>query len=395
MQQKKRIIGIDTRDLKIAKTGAHTYLSELCKTIQNNKADLQFDYVFLDTRLPVYTGSSKLGKLWEQLQYMIWKQITLPIKAWQKGCSLVFCTDYFVPYIHLGFTTVPVFHDAFIWEYPSHYNKYWLGLFKTFGVSAAKKASAVVTVTSYAKEQIAKYSGINAAKIIPIHIGPKSSIAESNTIKTDAVQLNVAQINSATNNWEHLLNKKYILHVGTIEKRKNLSTLITAFELLLQNNPQEIYLVIVGQKSNKPTLKDDDVFEMVAASTLLKERVIFTGYLSDSETAILYKHAALYVFPSVNEGFGIPILEAFAHQVPVLASNNSCLPEVAGNAAICFDPYNVSALSTLMADTLNDPALLQSLQQKGTERLEHFCWRKTLDELEAVFERRINNVKAQ
>lgn len=377
MQQKKRIIGIDTRDLKIAKTGAHTYLSELCKTIQNNRTDLQFDYVFLDTRLPIYTGTNKIGKLWEQLNYLIWKQITLPIKAWKHGCSLVFCTDYFVPYMHLGFTTVPVFHDAFIWEYPSHYNRYWLDLFKTFGVSGAKKASAVVTVTSYAKDQIAKYSGIDAAKIIPIHIGPKSSIAEP-------------QQNTATNNYERLLNKKYILHVGTIEKRKNLSTLIAAFELLLQNNTQEIYLVIVGQKSNKPTLQDDAIFEMVAASSILKERVVFTGYLSDSETATLYKHAELYVFPSVNEGFGIPILEAFAHRVPVLVANNSCLPEVAGNAAICFDPYNAVALSTLIAQTLNDPALIQSLQQRGTERLTHFSWRKTLDVLEAVFERSID-----
>ena len=377
MQLKKRIIGIDTRDLKIAKTGAHTYLSELCKTIQKNRAELQFEYVFLDTSLPIYTGSSKIGKLWEQLNYMIWKQVTLPFKAWKKDCSIVFCTDYFVPYMHLGFSTVPVFHDAFIWEYPSHYNKYWLGLFKTFGVSAAKKASAVVTVTSYAKDQIAKYSGIDAEKIIPIYIGPKTSIAEP-------------QQNTATNNWEQLLQKKYILHVGTIEKRKNLSTLITAFEMLLQNNPQDLYLIIVGQKSNKPTLQDDAIFELVAASSILKERVVFTGYLSDRETAILYKHAALYVFPSVNEGFGIPILEAFAHKVPVLASNNSCLPEVAGNAAICFDPTNPTALSKLMADTLNDPALLQSLQQKGTERLEQFCWRKTLDSLEAVFERSIH-----
>lgn len=385
MQQKKRIIGIDTRDLKIAKTGAHTYLSELCKTIQNSRADLQFEYVFLDTRLPIYTGTNKIGKLWEQLNYLIWKQITLPIKAWQKGCSLVFCTDYFVPYLHVGFTTVPVFHDAFIWEYPSHYNRHWLGLFKTFGVSAAKKASAVVTVTSYAKDQIAKYSGIDAANIIPIHIGPKSSIAEASTDKLEATRQN-----TATNNYEQLLNKKYILHVGTIEKRKNLSTLITAFELLLQNNPQEIYLVIVGQKSNKPTLQDDAIFEMVAGSSLLKERVVFTGYLSDSETAILYKHAALYVFPSINEGFGIPILEAFAHQVPVLIADNSCLPEVAGNAAITFDPYNANALSKLIAQTLNDPALIQSLQQRGTERLTHFSWRKTLDALEAVFERSID-----
>jgi len=382
MQQKKRIIGIDTRDLKIAKTGAHTYLSELCKTIQKNKANLQFKYVFIDTCLPIYTGTNKIGKLWEQLNYIIWKQITLPIKAWQKGCSLVFCTDYFVPYMHLGYTTVPVFHDAFFWEYPTHYNKFWLGLFKTIGVTAAKKSSAIVTVTNYAKQQIAKYSGIDATKIIPIHIGPKSSIAEP-------------QLSTATNNYEHLLNKKYILHVGTIEKRKNLATLITAFEGLLQNNPQEIYLVIVGQKSNKPTLQDDAIFEMVAASSLLKEHVVFTGYLSDNQTARLYKHAALYVFPSINEGFGIPILEAFAHKVPVLVSNNSCLPEVADNAAITFDPHNANALGTLIAQTLNNPALIQLLQQKGTERLTHFSWKKTLDALEAVFERSINHVKEQ
>jgi glycosyltransferase involved in cell wall biosynthesis len=378
MQLKKQKIGIDIRDLKIAKTGAHTYLSELCKAIKNSEQDLQFEYVFLDTRLPVYTGSSKIGKLWEQVNYIFWKQITLPLKAWLTGCSLVFCSDYFVPYIHLGFTTVSVFHDAFIWEYPSHYNKYWLGLFKTFGVSAVKKASAVVTVTSYAKDQIAKYSGIDAANIVPIHIGPKSSIAENEFS---------AGIDHSV---ESLLQKKYILHVGTIEKRKNLTTLLKAFELYLQNNTQDLYLIIVGQKSNKPTLKDDAVFEIVAASSLLKERVVFTGYLSDSQTAQLYKHAVLYVFPSVNEGFGIPILEAFAHKVPVLVSNNSCLPEVAGNAAIGFDPYNPDALSTLIAQTLNDTALLQSLQEKGTERLAHFTWRKTLDALESVFERSIN-----
>ena len=377
MQVKKQKIGIDIRDLKIAKTGAHTYLSELCKAI-NNKQDLQFQYVFLDTRLPIYTGSHKIGKLWEQINYVFWKQVTLPIKAWLNGCRLVFCTDYFVPYTQLSFTTIPVFHDAFFWEYPAHYNKYWLWFFNTLGVSAAKKSSAIVTVTNYAKQQIATYSGIDAAKIIPIHIGPKSSIAEN---EFDAIVDHIV---------EPLLQKKYILHVGTIEKRKNLTTLLKAFELYLQNNSQDLYLIIVGQKSNKPTLKDEAVFEMVAASSLLKERVVFTGYLTDSQTAQLYKHAALYVFPSVNEGFGIPILEAFAHKVPVLVSNNSCLPEVAGNAAIGFDPYNPDALSTLIAQTLNDTALLQSLQEKGTERLTHFTWGKTLNALESVFERSIN-----
>ena len=378
MQLKKQKIGIDIRDLKIAKTGAHTYLSELCKAIKNSEQNLQFEYVFLDTILPIYTGSSKIGKLWEQVNYIFWKQVTLPIKALLNGCKLVFCTDYFVPYMHLGYTTVPVFHDAFFWEYPAHYNKYWLWFFNRIGISAAKKSSAIVTVTNYAKDQIAKYSGIDATKIIPIHIGPKSSIAENEFGA------------GIDHNLEPLLSKKYILHVGTIEKRKNLTTLLAAFELLLQNNPQDLYLIIVGQKSNKPTLKDDAVFEMVAASSLLKEHVIFTGFLSDSQTAQLYKHAALYVFPSVNEGFGIPILEAFAHKVPVLVAGNSCLPEVAGNAAVGFDPYNPDTLSTLIAQTINDTALLESLRQKGTERLTHFTWGKTLDELETVFERSIN-----
>ena len=377
MQLKKQKIGIDIRDLKIAKTGAHTYLSELCKAIKNSEQELLFEYVFLDTRLPIYTGSHLIGKLWEQFHYIFWKQVTLPVKAWLNGCKLVFCTDYFVPYARFGFTTIPVFHDAFFWEYPAHYNKYWLWFFNTLGIGAAKKSSAIVTVTSYAKQQIARYSDIDATKIVPIHIGPKSSITKSE-LET-----------GLGHNLKPLLQKKYILHVGTIEKRKNLTTLITAFELLLQNNPQALYLIVVGQKSNKPTLKDDAVFEIVAASNLLKEHVIFTGYLSDSQTAVLYKHAALYVFPSVNEGFGIPILEAFAHKVPVLLAGNSCLPEVAGSAAISFDPYNADALSKLIVQTIGDQALLQALQQKGTERLTHFTWSKTLKELENVFERSI------
>lgn len=380
MQVKKQKIGIDIRDLKIAKTGAHTYLSELCKAI-NNKQDLQFQYVFLDTRLPIYTGSHKIGKLWEQINYVFWKQVTLPIKAWLNGCRLVFCTDYFVPYAGLGFTTIPVFHDAFFWEYPAHYNKYWLWFFNTLGVSAAKKSSAIVTVTNYAKQQIATYSGIDAAKIMPIHIGPKSSITEPQQ-KIDP--------HSSSNNWQQLLQKKYILHVGTIEKRKNLTTLITAFEQHITSTQQETYLIIVGQKSNKPTLQDNAVFEMVAASSLLKECVIFTGFLPDYQTAELYKHAALYVFPSVNEGFGIPILEAFAHEVPVLVAGNTCLPEVAGNAAIGFDPLHAQGLGTLITQTLSDPSTLQDLKQKGTERLKHFSWDNTLDALEAVFQRSIN-----
>ena len=376
MQVKKQKIGIDIRDLKIAKTGAHTYLSELCKAI-NNKQDLQFQYIFLDTHVPIYTGSHKIGKLWEQFHYVFWKQVTLPIKAWLHGCKLVFCTDYFVPYMGLGFTTVPVFHDAFFWEYPAHYNKYWLWFFNTLGVSAAKKSSSIVTVTNYAKHQIATYSGIDAAKIIPIHIGPKSSITDP--------QQNIDP-HSSSNNWQQLLQKKYILHVGTIEKRKNLTTLITAFEQHITTSQQEIYLIIVGQKSNKPTLQDNAVFEMVAASSLLKERVIFTGFLPDSQTAALYKHAALYVFPSVNEGFGIPIIEALHSETPVIAAKGSCLAEAGGPNSLYFEPSNAEELTGLIADLLADEYKRKSMAASGKKYVEKFNGDKIATELMGLYQ---------
>ena len=141
----------------------------------------------------------------------------------------------------------------------------------------------------------------------------------------------------------------------------------------------------MGQKSNKPALQDQEVFATVQQSSLLQDRVVFTGFLPDLQTALLYKHAALYVFPSLNEGFGIPILEAFAHKIPVLIANTTCLPEVAGNGAIGFDPLNAKELGNLISKTLSNPAVIDSLKQNGSEQLRQYSWEKTLGQLELLF----------
>jgi glycosyltransferase involved in cell wall biosynthesis len=378
--QQKIKVGIDIRDLKISKTGAHTYLYEVCNHLDKHSAI--FEYVFLDTALPIYTGPNKLLKLSEQLSFFIWKQITLPIKANLKKCDLVFCSDYFVPYCQFGFKTIVVFYDAFVWEYPTHYNKYWLWLFNKIGIPAAKRAKYIITLTHYAKQQIAKYSGLEKEKIIPIYLGPKTkTINNSSNELTDEV---------AKFNW--LFNKQYLLHVGTLEKRKNIEALINAFELLLSNGDTITYLVFVGQPSNKETLNENSVFYKINNSQLLSERIIFTGFLSDESVASFYKHATLYIFPSINEGFGIPVLEAFAHQLPVAIANNSCLPEVAGDAAISFDPYDVTKLFELIKKLLDQPDLRKELIEKGLQRLEYFSWDKTVLELEQVFQKAYDNM---
>ena len=373
--QKKIKVGIDIRDLKISKTGAHTYLYEVCNHLNNHSTN--FEYFFLDTMLPIYIGSNKLFKLTEQLSFFIWKQITLPIKAWKKNCDLVFCTDYFVPYCHFGFKTIVVFHDAFVWEYPAHYNKYWLWIFNTLGVKAAIRSEYIITTTHYAKQQIAKYSGIDKEKLIPIYLGPKT--------KTIANVSN--ELTNEVKKYSWLFNTQFILHVGTLEKRKNIITLINAFELLIANGNKTTYLVFVGQPSNKETLNDNSVFIKINNNKLLSERIIFTGYLSDESVSIFYKQASLYVFPSINEGFGIPVLEAFAHQLPVIIANNSCLPEVAGDAAIAFDPDDEIKLFELIQKLLDEPNLRKEMIEKGLQRLKHFSWDKTVLELEIVFHR--------
>ncbi|MEN0056941.1 MAG: hypothetical protein AAGC65_24895, partial [Mucilaginibacter sp.] len=139
-------VAVDIRDLRLAKTGTRTYLEEVCKAFKKMESE-QLHFHFLDTLFPVYTGNSKWLKLVEHARYQLWKQLFLPLKAWSKGCDIVFCTDNFVPLIHLGYQTIPVFHDAFFFETPDDYGKLWLWLYKKTAIPAARRSPFVVTPT--------------------------------------------------------------------------------------------------------------------------------------------------------------------------------------------------------------------------------------------------------
>lgn len=360
-------IAVDIRDLRIAKTGARTYLEELIREFKKTK-DPHVKFYFFDTIFPVYTESNPIFKIIEHLRYFFWKQIQLPIKAALNCCDIVFCTDYFVPYFHLGFKTVPVFHDAFFFEYPEHYNKYWLYLFKTVGIAAAKKSLAVVTPTQYTQKRIAKLSGIATAQIKVIYEGPKSDLT--------------AQLTKETTPIKKL--GKYLLHVGTMEKRKNIVRLLEAFKLVLVQHP-EFKLVLVGQFSPKTSMDDrNEILDFITQNGLQKQ-VVLAGYVSDAELINYYKNAHAYVFPSLNEGFGIPILEAFRAKIPVLVANNSCLPEVGGDAVRQFDPYNYQDIAEQINTVIADENIRMEMVKKGSERLEQFNWENAAQQLLNLF----------
>src|SRR5690606_20379164 len=117
---KKITVGVDIRDLRIAKTGSKTYLEEIYNQFKSNNYDCRF--VFFDTSIPVYTGRYKIFKLIEHIRFLVWKQLILPIKAYRNNCDILFCTDYFLPYFTPGFKTAVVFYDSFFYEYSGHYN---------------------------------------------------------------------------------------------------------------------------------------------------------------------------------------------------------------------------------------------------------------------------------
>jgi glycosyltransferase involved in cell wall biosynthesis len=373
---KPLIIGVDVRDLKVAKTGTRTYLLELCREFEKMQSDtLRFE--FLDTTLSVYTGNNKLLKWMEHLRYQTWKQVILPLKARSKHCDIVFCTDNFVPLVHLGYQTIPVFHDAFFFETPQDYGRLWLWLYKKTALPAARRSPAIITPTAYAKKQLQHFTGIASEKLKVVFEAARGIDKTNQESSLDALQLPIK-------------SKQYILHVGSFFKRKNLPALVNAFGKLKAMGYADLKLVLAGPLPASKT--ENDYLEITQAITKcgFENDVVLTGYLSDSHLEALYKNALLYAFPSINEGFGLPALEAFSHDVPVVVANNTCLPEVGGDAVLSFDPFDTDDMFNTIKKVLDDETLRNAMVVKGRERMQEFSWRKTAEQLVEIFKRVAN-----
>lgn len=375
---KPLIVGVDVRDLKIAKTGTRTYLLELCNEFKKmQSSSIRFE--FLDTSLPIYKGNNKLLKWAGHFQYQLWKQLSLPLKARTKRCDIVFCTDNFVPLIHLGYKTIPVFHDAFFFETPENYGKLWLWLYMKTALPAAKRSPFIVTPTTYSKKRIQHFTGIADDKLAVVVEGAPTSILES-VGKTGLNKLNLA-----------IESKQYILHAGSFFKRKNIPILIKAFAKLKTEGFDRLKLVLAGPLPVNEAENDYREVVQTIQQHCLSKHVVLTGYLPDDQLQLLYKHAALYAFPSINEGFGLPVLEAFSHNVPVVVANNTCLPEVGGDAVLTFDPLNADEIADAMKKVLLDSDLRYEMTTKGQEQLKKYTWQKAAEQLVTLFKKAANN----
>lgn len=264
--------------------------------------------------------------------------------------------------------TVYTLHDLIFLRYPEYhlpYNRWYL----TFSMPRYLRAADVIIAPSeWTKQDALHYYGLPESKIKVIY----EAAAPAFRPLSDPVRL--AQIRQ-----KYQLPSQFILHVATIEPRKNLSRLLDVFQTLLADWP-DLKLVLVGKKG----WLYESFFQKLQAMGL-QERVIFPGYVDEADLPGFYQLAELFVFPSLYEGFGLGPLEAMACGAPVISSNSSSLPEVVGEAGLLLDPTDTAAWGQALRRVLSDPDLRRDLSQRGLIQAQKFSWQKAGAELAEVY----------
>jgi glycosyltransferase involved in cell wall biosynthesis len=274
-----------------------------------------------------------------------WDQFTLPNKI---NNSLLWSPNNTGPMYYKR--QVLTLHDLVHIDYPETLGKMYTRWYNYFLPVLCKSAAHIITISDFSKKRIIEEFKTPEEKITVIYNGVDPIINRQTHIPRYNVPF-----------------KRYILSLGSIEPRKNIATLLTAWGNVCDNLPDDIGLVIVGAKGNSNIFKNANLDENV-------DRVFFTGHINDTHINQLYAEAILFVYLSFYEGFGLPPLEAMAHGIPVITGNRTSLPEVIGDAGLMIDPFSLSECENAIINLVNDESKRKLLGDKGKLRAAKFTW---------------------
>lgn len=266
--------------------------------------------------------------------------------------------------------TVVTVHDISYEYFPEYFNPLQRLRMRTLIPLSARRAAAVLTVSEYSRQDIIQRYGIEPERVVVTYNGVSPAFR----------LLSPEEAMTATARFG--FQRPFILGVGNLQPRKNLERLIRAYARLRTAVDCEHDLVLVGQMAWKGHRIQETVERLSIAPF-----VHLTGYVSEQELVALYNRAALFAYPSTFEGFGLPVLEAMACGAPVLTSNTSSLPEVAGDAAITVDPYDEEAIGDGLRRLLHDEALRTCLRTTGFSQAAKFNWQTAAEQTAAVYAR--------
>ncbi|MCJ7617944.1 MAG: glycosyltransferase family 4 protein [Desulfobacterales bacterium] len=359
-------IGIDARPLTYQMTGIGTYLKQLLDEMQ--KIDRVNHYYLISNGPISFNLKNPLwfkieGKIKKKMLSTLWMQCKAPLLAYKLKLDLFWGPRHHLPpLLPKKIKKMLTIHDVVHLLYPKTMPLSHLIVERLLMRLSILKADYIIAVSSSTESNIKDAYGICSDKIRTIYSGTPVLTKRTSIKKYKS------------------LPSKYFLFVGSLEPRKNFERVFAAFEFL-QPESYGVHLVIVGGKGwkNRKFLKR-------LKTHPLKSFIHLTGYITSAYLSKIYSQALCLVFPSLYEGFGFPILEAMACGTPVITSNISSMPEVAGGAAILVDPYDVDALAEAMHGVLTDKGLRESLVKKGLERVKQFSWEKCAEETIKVYE---------
>jgi glycosyltransferase involved in cell wall biosynthesis len=362
-------IGIDAR--KLHDFGIGTYIRNLLRQLA--RLDRQSEYVLL-CRPEDREALASLGENFRAVSetagnYSIAEQLKVPLALRREGVTLFHAPHYVLPPL-VRCQSVVTIHDCIHLMFPQYLrNRAALAYARTSIAMAARRASRVITVSESSKRDILRFVDAPPEKIDVIYNAYDERFA------VEPREEDVVRVRE-----RFQLTDEFVLYAGNVKPHKNLERLIQAFDLVRRRGLDHLKLVVIGDEVSKYA-----ALRRAVHRHQLHKYVRFLGYLPEETLAVMYRLAAVFVFPSLYEGFGLPPLEAMASGTPVVTSNVSSLPEVAGDAARLVDPYDPEAIADGIHTVLTDEAARRSLRLKGLERARQFSWETSVRRVRDIY----------
>ena len=361
---KKTKVYIDVFYYKTALSGIKTYIEELVKGF-NKFGRKDVEYIFshdiekLQNKRFFINSRFRLIRWFFQLRYLIWKQIILPVKLLFSSADVLICPDYVAP-IFLPTKKIVVIHDNLFWKYPNNYPFLWRNYFTKLIKLGVSNNSEIVTTSKYSKNGL---KNIFNNKISYIY-------------QSSERVFYIDKMNKS---------KDYILHIGTFEKRKDLLTLVKAFKLFKDNTNSNLKLVLAGSKNfngNKQVYRE--IKRYISINNLLSF-VIMPGYINKKQAIYYFNNAFTYVFPSIDEGFGIPLLEAMRARIPIICSDIEIFKEIGDDSVVYFKKQDYNDLYNQLKLICKDKTIVERLVSKGIKRADLFNQKNFIKGFEKLY----------
>ena len=374
-------IGIEAQRLfRPHKHGMDRVALELIKNLQ--KIDKENEYfIFVkpdkDNKVISDTDNFRIVEV-KGGAYPIWEQFNLPKVVKTYNCDILHCTGNTAP-LSVKTPLITTLHDVIFKEdsileqlssSASWYQKVG-NLYRRLIVdNIVKRSNQLITVSEFEKQNISNIYGLGDSKIQAIYNGVSANLTAD-----------ISEAKKVNTKIKYELPEKYFLHFGNTDPRKNTKRVIEAYNKYLKIFKDEVKLVLIGlnQARLNAILKD------VGLKKELGRKIVLIGYVPDEDLSVIFNLSEVFLFPSLREGFGIPIIEAMACGVPVITSNTSSMPEVADDAALLVDPYRVASIFEAIVKLRLDREFRDQLIMKGFERYKTFSWENTAKKVLGIY----------